>query len=92
MGSGPSEIFGESEKTDERRLAYAPKQEAPRRITQLSMSVPPPAPASPAVKAKPVQQPEPVAKQVPSSRFVPFWLTVLILAALLALIAWWLAS
>ena len=92
VGSGPSEIFGESEKTDERRLAYAPKQEAPRRITQLSMSVPPPAPASPAVKAKPVQQPEPVAKQVPSSRFVPFWLTVLILAALLALIAWWLAS
>jgi len=28
----------------------------------------------------------------PASRFIPFWLTVLILAALLALIAWWLAS
>ncbi len=95
VGSGPSEIFGEAEKTDERKPAYAPKQEAPRRITQQSMSVPPPPPASPAlVKAKPklVQQPEPVAKQAPSSRFVPFWLTVLILAALLALITWWLAS
>ena len=112
-GDGPSEIFGGSENTGERKLAYAPKREAPRRITQQSMSVPPP-PGSPSVspakrkaepepltsrglapaKPRPEPEPAPLASKAmaPATRFVPFWLTVLILAALLALIAWWLAS
>jgi len=95
-GAGPSELLGGAEeKTGERTMPYAPQQQARKRITQQSMSVPPPPPAAPGpMAAKPnlAQPPEPVAKRAPSARFVPFWLTVLILAALLALLAWWLAS
>ncbi len=57
-------------------------------------SVPPsPGPAwhSP-VPQPPLPKPEPKQPVAPASRFVPFWLTVLILAVVLALITWWLAS
>lgn len=74
---------------------------------QKTMSVPPPAPGGPGAPVvgyvSPAQErmyagePELLAARkkrpvAPASRFIPFWLTVLILAALIALIAWWLAS
>ena len=104
------ETFGEEAPAEPAAPSFAQYQ-APERITQKSMSVPPPPPSAGAQGAggmagytpesekrtsgmAPAQdllarKKRPVA---PASRFVPFWLTVLILAALLALIAWWLAS
>jgi hypothetical protein len=102
----PREIFAEAPPPPAFALQsqqYAPPpSQPPQRITQKTMSAPPPPPPSLGAAApqdtqmraeKPKPMPELTKRPAaPASRFVPFWLTVLILALLIALIAWWLAS
>ena len=97
--TSPSSSAQSSTRPPAPSAGYPPESSSPPRpprITHKTMSVPPPPPPADraAGKPEPLQQPVEMAKRplAPASRFVPFWLTVLVLAVLIALIAWWLAS